>query len=516
LPSVVWMSAHDPEEALSEPLVKQRAKSGVFFVGSWGAVNLIVGFAGSIVLARMLTPSDFGVVAIGTTLMMVTTALADGGLASGLIRRDEPPSRGELGAALTLQLGLTLVLAVVAAGAGFALGGSGDIVALMMIALPISAFQTPGRIVLSRSLRFRALATADAIGFISYYAWAVGGVVAGLGVWALASAVILKAVVAAVGVGIVSRLGLLPPSVREMRSLSAVIPFGLRFQAVSLAGMVREQGLNIGIAAISGVSALGFWTLTRRLLEFPVLMFEPLHRVVFPLMSHMRAGGQDPGRLIDRGVAVAGTAAGVVLVTGMAAAPELVPAIFGEQWRSVAPIFQWVCAALLVAGPLAVVAVGFLYALDVPQVVLRITVVHTLVLWIVALGLLPVIGPTAIGIGSLAGAVVDMLLMARAVRVRSEARPLRQLLPTLAAAAIAAAAGIVVTNAVALGLIGAVAGGATAAAVYLAALAIGRRAVLLDTAGLVVGAVRSGLSREPQQPPADAAPAQPSAAPAPS
>ena len=42
------------------------------------------------------------------------------------------------------------------------------------------------------------------------------------------------------------------------------------------------------------------------------------------------------------------------------------------------------------------------------------------------------------------------------------------------------------------------------------------KAVLLDTAGLVVGAVRSGLSREPQQPPADAAPAQPSAAPAPS
>ena len=136
-------------------------------------------------------------------------------------------------------------------------------------------------------------------------------------------------------------------------------------------------------------------------------MFEPLHRVSFPVLSHMLAAKQDPARVLDRGVAVASTAAGVVLVAMGASAPELVPFVFGEQWREVGQIIPWICAALLVAGPLSVVAVGFLYASDAPSVVLRATILHSLALFAVAFPLLPLVGAQAIGMGSLAGAIVD-------------------------------------------------------------------------------------------------------------
>ena len=43
-------------EGLSEATIKRRAKSGIFFVGSWGMVSLIVGFGGNLLLARLLTP----------------------------------------------------------------------------------------------------------------------------------------------------------------------------------------------------------------------------------------------------------------------------------------------------------------------------------------------------------------------------------------------------------------------------------------------------------------------------
>src|SRR5688500_2137103 len=101
-------------ERLSDRTLKRRAKSGIFFVGSWGVVNMIVGFGGNLVLARLLTPRDFGIVAIGATLMMFTTSIADGGIGSGLIRREEPPDRREMKAALALQLTLTGLLAAVA------------------------------------------------------------------------------------------------------------------------------------------------------------------------------------------------------------------------------------------------------------------------------------------------------------------------------------------------------------------------------------------------------------------
>lgn len=490
------VSASDTDAALPDRLVKQRAKSGVFFVGSLGAANLTLGFAGSVVLARILAPADFGIVAIGTTLMMVSTTLADGGLASGMIRREQWPTRGELRAGLALQLALTGLLGTVAAGVGIAIGGAGLVVATMMAALPVAALQTPGRVVCARQLRFRALASAEAAGVLSYYAFAVTGAIAGLGVWALALAVVVKAVVAASGVTYASRLGVVVPTFRGARSLRPVLSFGLRFQAVSLAVMGREYGLNGGIAAISGVATLGLWSLTRRMLELPLLLFEPLHRVTFPLLSHMRAAGEDAARLLDRGVAIASTASGIVLVPAVAAAPGLVPAVFGERWAAAAPVLQLVCAALLISGPVAVMAVGYLYAVDAPSVVLRATILHTLALFAVAFPLLPALGATAIGVGAVVGAVVEAVLMAAGVRARSAARPLAALAPTLALAGAASAAGALVTAGVAAGLAGGVAGATVALAAYATGLALVRRPVLVDTLRMIAGAVRGGLSRE--------------------
>ena len=162
---------------LSEATIRRRAKSGIFFVGSWGVMNLIVGFGGNLVLARLLTPRDFGIVAVGATLMMFTTSIADGGLGSGLIRRERAPERFELKAALALQLALTLSLAAIAAGIGALLEGAGLVVALMVAALPIAAFQTPGRVDLSRDVRFKALSTVEAAANFVYYAWAISLVV---------------------------------------------------------------------------------------------------------------------------------------------------------------------------------------------------------------------------------------------------------------------------------------------------------------------------------------------------
>src|SRR5687768_10350746 len=208
-------------ERLTDGTLMRRAKSGIFFVGSWGAVNLVVGFGGNLVLARLLTPRDFGIVAIGATLMMFTTSIADGGIGSGLIRREHPPDRRELKAALALQLALTGLLAALAAGVGALLAGAGLVVALLMVALRIAAFQPPGRVKLSRALRFKALATVESVSNLAYYGWAIALVVlADWTVWALASAVVVRALMLAIGVSAAARTWQLP----SFRGASALKP----------------------------------------------------------------------------------------------------------------------------------------------------------------------------------------------------------------------------------------------------------------------------------------------------
>jgi O-antigen/teichoic acid export membrane protein len=479
---------------LPRDVLKRRVASGVFFVGSWGVVNLVVGFLGSIALARMLQPRDFGIVAIGATLTMFATSLSDGGIASGLIRREEEPTRAELRTALGLQLSITSALALAAAFAASLFGSAGLVVAFMMLALPLAAFQAPARVVLTRAVRLREVATVEGIATVAYYAWAVGGVLAGLGVWALATGVVLKALASTAGMIAVSRIGAIRPSLRGVRELRPVIAFGVRFQGVSLAGVLREQGLNAGVGVIGGVATLGLFSLARRLLELPVLLFEPLHRVSFPFMTQVLAAREDPARLIERGIAISAAASGLVLGATAAASPELVPGLFGEQWREAGLIVPPICAGLLVAGPLSVAAVGFLYARGEPSVVLRAIVLHTVALYAVAFSLLPVLGPVAIGLGSFAGAVVDAAIMARALSARTTARPLRALLPVLAIAGFAGLAGFALSTTADPGLPAAAVGAGAAASIYLAGLAVFRHDTMREVARLVRQALRNSFA----------------------
>ena len=485
-----------PDDLLPRHELNRRVSSGVFFIGAWGALNLLVGFGGNIVLARLLVPADFGLVAIGATLMMFATTLSDGGLGSGLIRRIESPTRTELKAVLALQLSLTGALAVAAASIALFFGSAGLVVAVMMCALPVASIQTPGKVVLSRALRFRVLTGVDALGVLAYYGWAVGWVIAGAGVWGLATGVVFKALVTSSAMAFASPRTNLLPSYRSARSLLPVIAFGLRFQGISIAGMLREQGLNAGVAGFSGVGTLGLWTLAKRVIEIPVLITEPLHRVAFPYMSQLRATREDPGPVIERGIRVTGTAAGVVLAGLAASATGLVPGVFGAQWSGTAVAVQWVCVSLIVAAPLAVVAVGFLYAIGEPSIVLRATIAHTLTLFAVAFPLLPVYGVSAIGAGSLAGAVVDAAILGRAVGRRSSARPFRLMAVPLVLGIPAAGAGWLVTRELGNDFVAGLAGGSLAAVAYVAAVFVFRRATLVETVSLVLRSVRAGVGRD--------------------
>ena len=93
---------NDPESGtdaseLSRSEVRGRALTGVLYVTASGGLNLLIGFIGNLALARMLTPEDFGVVAVGLTATLLGTAISDGGLGAGMIRRPEPPTRPSFG-----------------------------------------------------------------------------------------------------------------------------------------------------------------------------------------------------------------------------------------------------------------------------------------------------------------------------------------------------------------------------------------------------------------------------------
>jgi O-antigen/teichoic acid export membrane protein len=130
-----------------------------------------------------------------------------------------------------------------------------------------------------------------------------------------------------------------------------------------------------------------------------------------------------------------------VFPTFAAACPQLIPSVFGNRWQDAADILPFICLSTLILGSIAVAATSYLTAVGRPGIV-AIGSAALGVVWIgVTAPLLPVIGVTAVGVGNLAGALVETLILDLATRRSAGVVAHRPLLRPLFVASIAGVTG---------------------------------------------------------------------------
>jgi O-antigen/teichoic acid export membrane protein len=467
------------QRVLSAAEIRRLAATGVAAMGVRQVAVRAIGLAGTVILARLLLPHDFGAVAIGSTLVMVFGFLGDAGIGAGLIRGPKAPEREDLAAFLGLQLVVTLVLAGATAGATLPFGQVGWVTALMVASLPVTAFRAPGVILFERDLRYQPLVVVELIETLTYYAWAIGTVLGGWGVWGLASATPVRAVVGAVIMTAISPVGFLLPRFSWTR-VRGLLRFGMQYQAVGAVALIRDQGLNLGTAAIGGITVLGLWSLASRILQVPFLLFESVWRVSFPAMARLVAAGEKPRPIMERGLALASVITGGMLGALVGATPALVPSVFGHQWTPAAGAIPWAALGLMFGGPVSVATAGYLYAIGDSWSVLLSTVLSTLAWFVVAFSLLPVLGVEAIGIGWMVASIVEAIVLTTRTRRHTPIDVVRHLALPAAVGAAAATLGWLAASRLGPSLVSTVAGAAVAAAVYLVGMLVLRRRLLMD------------------------------------
>jgi O-antigen/teichoic acid export membrane protein len=480
------------EERLSTEAVRQRAVTGTTIDVLRALAARFLGLLGMLVLARLLTPHDFGMIAVGATFVMFANFLADGGVGVSLIRQDEPPTRADLKALLAFQLGLSTTLALGISAVLIPFGTLGQVTALMVAALPLMAVRVPGVILLERQLSYRPFAAVEIVETIVYYVWAIVLVEEGWGVWALASGYLVR-----VFVGSVFLLCLVPssrmlpsPSWARVRTL---LGFGFRYQTVGLTNMLREQGVNAAIALIAGVSALGVWSVAHRILQIPLILLNSLWRVSFPGMSRLVAAGENVGGTIERVVAIAAVISGLILAPLVAATPAWIPTLFGSQWNDAIPVIPPASLHLMVMGPISAALIGYLWAIGDASAVLRAALAGIPLMAIVMLPLLAVIGVPAVGFGWLATGVGEATVLILSARKHVEFRIKPRLVPPTIFAVLGALLGWIVSVEVGPSFFGGLAGGLSAAIVYLCALWLWHRSYLLDSVQLSIRGLRTAL-----------------------
>jgi O-antigen/teichoic acid export membrane protein len=419
----------------------------------------------------------------------ITIVATQAGIGTTLIRQKDPPEPGDLATLLGFQLVVATLLSAGIAGVGLMFGTAGHVTALLVAALPLLALRSPANVVLERRLDYRWIVYADVAETVVYFGWATTTALLGWGVWALASAVLPRALAGTVVLLAATREGRILPRVSLAR-LRRMLAFGSRVQGVDFVYLGRDQGLNVGIAWISGTVELGVWSLAFRIMQIPYILVSTLVRVSLPAISRLIHAGEDVSRSLERAVSLTALVAGATLAPFVAALPLLVPAVLGESWNAVAEVLPWACLGLVVSGPISVAAAGYLYAIGDATTPLRAAVAHAVMWLATTFALLDLVGIRAAGIGWLVGAIVDAAILGRGVARTSSARVLRPLLWPTTLAIVGAGAGYLLPGS---GILGAVGAAVTAEAVFLLGIALFARDRLRDLLRLIGEAV--GLAR---------------------
>lgn len=313
--------------------------SGARWTISIRVVERVIGFVSTLVLARLLAPADFGVVAMGTAIQGILSALTEFGFTKAIIRMKRP-QHGHYSTAFTLNA-ITSALIAVALVAAIPLAKlwyDDDRVAPVLLTLAamsfIGGFRNLGLARYERALEFRPFFVIALVRKLSSFA--VGAICAL--VWhdyrALLAGMLVGSVVE---IAATYRLTRFRPRFTLTRA-QELMGFSLWWLAGEMATMLGRRGQDILVGQQLGATTLGQYAVALDLATMPTTeIVAPVMRAVYPGYMQMK---DDVGRLYSAFVRVWGVIALLAIpsAVGMAClAPLMTMVVLGPKWVEAAP-----------------------------------------------------------------------------------------------------------------------------------------------------------------------------------
>jgi PST family polysaccharide transporter len=378
------------------PGLRGRTLRSFLLLGAQRVLSLLVIAAGGIVLARLLTPEEFGLYAIIAFAIGLGVTFSDLGLGTALIqRRDLDPSES-LGAAFLLNLALAaalaLALAALAPLVARWLAVATDVTAplrCLAALVVLSSLRMPAAVLLERRLAYLPLTVAETADTVVFYSVAVAAAATGAGLWSFVwGAVLARAVNVGVLWGAVRplpRLGWRP------RNLLPVLKFGVLCQASALVILARDAALPTFVAAWSGVAAVGLLNWAATLAFQPLQIVSIAGKVLFPALSRLQGDARRFAEATERALNRVATILYPVTLLLFAGADPVVRLVFGSAWIPAVPALRLFCVTALLGGT-ATIIVHALYSLGRADLVLRLNLLWATIVWAVTIMTVPWLG----------------------------------------------------------------------------------------------------------------------------
>ena len=325
--------------------LKQRSIRGSFIsVGARG-VNTLVQIGSTVVLARLLTPSDFGLVAMVLVGLDLLMNFRDAGLSVATVQRAEINQAQVstlfwINAAVGIALMLTMMIILAPTFAWFynepRLRTATVTIAVVFL---FDGLAAQHRALLQRRMRFLALASVQVTSQVVSKAVAITMALFGLGYWALIAMPIAVSVCRAFMVWPLT--GWFPGLPRKAKGIRSMISFGLNLTCTQLISFFSTQLDNILIGRFCGAFSLGLYSRAYNLVSMPTRLINwPMTSVLIPSLSILQDRPEHYRRFLRRALEKITFFAQPLAILMLVAAEELILTLLGNQWTEAVPIFR--------------------------------------------------------------------------------------------------------------------------------------------------------------------------------
>lgn len=326
--------------------MNSKAVSGVAWIGTAAALTAGLQFFQLAILAYLLAPSDFGLMAMVMLVIGLAQVFLDMGVSNAIIHRQDSKHE-ELSSLYWLNIlaGITLfVLAQAGAPLAASLFGEPRLTELTRwacLAFLIAPFGQQFQILLQKELRFRTLSLIETGGAVAGFAISVSCALDGQGVYSLVWGYLGGGACTAAMFCWTGWRNWRPKFRFRRVDLQGYLGFGLYQMGERILNYLAAR-LDYGvIGAFMGAEALGFYNLAHYLTMMPYQRLNPvLTRVAFPLMARMQCDNDRLKKSFMVLQRIISTTNFPILFGLAATAPAFVLLVYGEKWYPAIGLIQ--------------------------------------------------------------------------------------------------------------------------------------------------------------------------------
>ena len=334
---------------MSQKNLKQKAVSGVMWSALQKYSTMFISFISGIILARLLTPYDYGCIGMLMIFVVLAESFIDGGFGSALIQKKQPTQEDystiffwNLGMAALLYAMLYVSAPYIAQFYNIPL--LCNVLRVQGIILFIYAFNVVQRNQLQKKMNFKVLSIVTVL--TSLIALTVTVVMAyhGFGVWALVAQYMLTALIPALVFWFYVRWR--PQLTFSWQSFRELFGFGFYMFLTNMLNQFGHQVQGLLIGRFYNAATMGYYSkanATERLASTSIS--KVMSQVTYPLYAEMQDDKTALGDMIKKITLTLSYITFPLMFILLLCAKPIFILLYTERWADSVPYFQVLCIA---------------------------------------------------------------------------------------------------------------------------------------------------------------------------